>query len=53
MCIGNCTDENLVNEIFGSVSELARLVEENGDNFKYGVYTVVYNEDLDIHTFYI
>ena len=31
----DCRNESLIDEIFGSVSEFARLCEENGDNFVY------------------
>jgi hypothetical protein len=51
--IGNCTDEDIVDNIFGSVSEFARQVEENGDEFLYQNDVVVkYDEDNDIHYFY-
>jgi len=51
-CIGNCRDEDLINIIFGSVSEFARQVELNGDEFVHGQYTIKYNELEDIHYFY-
>lgn len=51
--LGNCTNENLIEEIFGSVSEFARQVEENGNEFKYGGVHVTHDEDKDIHTFWI
>lgn len=50
--IGNCIDEQLIDEIFGSVSEFARQIEENGDNFTYGNTTITYDEEKDIHSFY-
>lgn len=51
--IGNCTEEDVVDDIFGSVSEFARQVEENGDEFLYQNDVVVtYDEDNDIHYFY-
>ncbi len=51
--IGNCTEEDVVDNIFGSVSEFARQVEENGDEFLYQNDIVVkYDEDNDIHYFY-
>jgi hypothetical protein len=49
--IGDCRDEGLIEEIFGSVSEFARLVEENGDNFVFGKVSIEYDEESDIHTF--
>ncbi len=50
--IGDCRDEALVEDIFGSVSEFARQVEMGGNNFIYGKYAVKYNERYDRHTFY-
>jgi hypothetical protein len=50
--IGTCIDEDLVNTIFGSMSEFGRQVEMNGDNFKYHDIFVLYDEDKDIHSFY-
>jgi hypothetical protein len=51
--IGNCTQEYIVDDIFGSVSEFARQVEENGDEFLYKNDVVVkYDEDNDIHYFF-
>jgi hypothetical protein len=50
--LGNCRDEALVESMFGSVSEFARQIEENGDNFVYGNIKVVYDPKTDIHTFY-
>ncbi len=51
--IGNCTEEDVVDNIFGSVSEFARQVEENGDEFLYQNDIVVkYDEDNDVHYFY-
>lgn len=49
--IGDCRDENLVEEIFGSVSEFARQIEENGDNFVFSKYLVTYDSTADIHYF--
>jgi hypothetical protein len=50
--IGDCRDEELVESIFGSVSEFARQVEENGDAFTYGGVIVEYDDETDIHTFF-
>lgn len=50
--IGTCRDETLIEELFGSVSEFARLVEEHGNEFVLGKVVVKYNENKDIHTFY-
>lgn len=51
--LGNCVDEILVEDIFGSISEFARQVEEEGDNFDYKNISVVYDEEEDIHHFWI
>ncbi len=50
--IGDCRSEEVIEHIFGSVSEFACLVEEHGDNFEYNGFQVVYNEKKDIHYFY-
>jgi hypothetical protein len=51
--IGNCTQEDVVEDIFGSVSEFARQVEENGDTFLYNNEVAVkYDEDNDVHYFF-
>lgn len=51
--LGDCQNESLIEEIFGSNSEFARQVELNGDNFKFGKYLVKYNEKKDIHFFFV
>jgi hypothetical protein len=51
--IGNCTQDDVVEDIFGSVSEFARQVEENGDEFLYNnSVTVKYDEVNDVHYFF-
>lgn len=50
--IGDCRNDSIIDDIFGSVSEFARLIEEFCDEFNYGKYTVTYNEDIDIHYFW-
>jgi hypothetical protein len=50
---GNCTQEDVIEDIFGSVSEFARQVEENGDEFLYKDQIVItYDESNDIHYFF-
>ena len=39
-------------ELFGSVSIFACLVEEHGNQFTYNGIQVRYKEELDIHEFY-
>jgi len=51
--IGDCRNEHLIEDIFGSVSEFARLCEKySNEGFVYGDIEVVYDDDTDIHTFY-
>jgi len=50
--IGTCIDEELVEYIFGSVSEFGRLIEEQGDEFTYKGVKVFYDSAEDIHYFY-
>jgi len=50
--LGDCRSEELIEDIFGSVSEFARLVEEKGDNFKIGKILVKYDKKRDRHSFF-
>ena len=51
--IGNCTQNDVIEDVFGSVSEFARQVEENGDEFLYKDQIVItYDEANDIHYFF-
>lgn len=49
--MNDCRNEELVEEIFGSVSEFARQVEENGNEFEYRGWKITYDEKRDIHHF--
>ena len=52
--LGDCRDEDLIEDIFGSVSEFACICEKYGDEgFMYCGVEVVYDDDTDIHTFYL
>lgn len=51
--IGNCTQEDIVEDIFGSISEFARQVEIHGDEFTYNNIIVKYDDSSDIHSFYM
>ena len=51
--IGNCTEDDIVEDIFGNVSEFARQVEMYGDEFKVGNLVVKYDYETDVHQFYI
>jgi len=48
----SCRDEAVVENIFGSISEFARLVEVKGNNFIARGVRVVYDEKNDIHYFF-
>lgn len=50
--IGDCRNEMLVNDIFGSVTDFAYQIETHGNNFTYKNVRVVYDETTDIHSFY-
>ncbi len=52
MLIGDCRQENVIEDIFGSVTDFAREVEENGNWFEYNNVSVTYDEETDIHYFY-
>ena len=51
---GDCRSEETVERLFGSVSELQRLIDEvyESDNFIHNDIEVSYDEHTDIHTFY-
>jgi hypothetical protein len=55
--LGDCRDENLVNQLFGDVSAFACEVEDKGDNFiantEEGKVQVKYNQKKDIHSFFL
>ena len=51
MIIGTCVDEELIDELFGSVTHFAQLIEEKGDEFEHDGIKITYNEETDIHTF--
>jgi len=49
---GNCTQDDVIEYIFGDVNEFARLVDEHGDEFTVGDLVVKYDSKEDIHHFY-
>lgn len=51
--LGNCQDEEMIELLFGTVSEFARLVEEHGDEFTVSDIRVEYDEDSDVHSFFV
>ncbi len=50
---GNCTQDEVVNDIFGDVNEFARQVDLNGDEFEIDDLVVKYDDEKDVHHFYI
>lgn len=50
--IGDCRNDDLIDDIFGSTSEFARLVEQYGDDFTYENIVVKYDPNEDIHYFF-
>lgn len=51
--LGNCQDEEMIELLFGTVSEFARLVEEHGDEFTVSDIRVEYDKDTDVHSFFV
>ena len=49
---GNCTQDDVIEHIFGDVSIFAQHVDEHGDNSEYEQYTITYDQETDIHTFW-
>jgi hypothetical protein len=49
---GNCTQDDVIEYIFGDVNNFARMVEEHGDEFTVGDLVVKYDPEEDIHSFY-
>ena len=49
---GNCTNDDVVERIFGDATAFAQTVEEHGDDFTLGNLVVKYDPESDIHEFY-
>ena len=49
---GNCTQDDIIEHIFGDVNNFARLVDEYGDEFELNDLVVKYDPEKDIHSFY-
>ena len=49
---GNCTDDDVIEYIFGDATRFAQLVDEYGDEFVLDDLVVKYNPEEDIHYFY-
>lgn len=49
---GNCTEDDIIEHIFGDVNNFANLVDEHGDEFEIGDLVVKYDPETDVHSFY-
>jgi len=49
---GNCTEDDVIEHIFGDVNNFANMVEEHGDEFTVGDLVVKYDPKTDVHSFY-
>jgi hypothetical protein len=49
---GNCTDDEVVEQIFGDATGFAQAVDEYGDDFTLDDLVVKYDSETDIHSFY-
>jgi len=49
---GNCTEDDVIEHIFGDVNNFANMVEEHGDEFTVGDLVVKYDPETDVHSFY-
>lgn len=50
--IGNCTDDDVIEHIFGDATGFAQAVDEYGDEFTINDLVVKYDPETDIHSFY-
>ena len=50
---GNCIQDDVIDDIFGNVSEFARQVELHGDEFEIDNLVVKYDDNDDVHHFYV
>lgn len=49
---GNCTDDDVIEHIFGDVNNFAQMIDEHGDEFILEDLVVKYDQDEDIHYFF-
>jgi hypothetical protein len=49
---GNCTDDNVIEHIFGDATGFAQAVDAYGDEFTIDDLVVKYDPETDIHSFY-
>lgn len=50
--IGNCTDDDVIEHIFGDATNFAQAIEEYGNEFTIGDLVVKYDPETDVHSFY-
>lgn len=50
--IGNCTNDDVIEHLFGDATGFAQLVDKHGDEFTIDDLVVKYDPDSDIHSFY-
>ena len=50
--IGNCTDDDVIEHLFGDPTGFAQAVEEHGDEFVLDDLVVKYDPETDVHSFY-
>ena len=50
--IGNCTDDDVIEHIFGDATNFAQAVDEHGDEFTIDDLVVKYDPETDVHSFY-
>jgi ribosomal protein S18 acetylase RimI-like enzyme len=50
--IGNCTDDDVIEHVFGDATGFAQAVEEYGDEFVLDDLVVKYDPETDVHSFY-
>jgi hypothetical protein len=49
---GNCTEDDVIEHIFGDVNNFANMVGKYGDEFTVGDLVVKYDPETDVHSFY-
>jgi hypothetical protein len=50
--IGNCTDDDVIEHLFGDATGFAQLVDEHGDDFELDDLVVKHDPESDVHSFY-
>lgn len=49
---GNCTEDEVIEHLFGDATAFAQMIEKHGDNFVLGDLVVKYDPNKDVHYFY-